>query len=391
MNETLDAFELDEEEDSSSLEADANLYSQAVLYSSDWTVGTIVDQLERENIELNPRFQRRDAWSRTRKSLFIESLILNLPVPQIVLAEKREQRGRYIVLDGKQRLLSLLQFTGKSETPNNSFGLSGLEIRRDLIRKKYKNFEDNPELVDDLNSFSNYTIRTVVIKNWPNKEFLHTVFLRLNTGSVKLSPQELRQALFPGEYSNFIDDYAAKSDALKTLLGNKNPDPRMRDVEILSRFVAFHFYLSCYGGRMKNFLDDSCEKFNEQWGRMESEILDAAEEFEKGVMALIEIFGESAIARKESSKAFNRAIFDALIYYAARQECREAMLKKPEITLAAFRKVVNNSEFLDSVESDTAGIPNTFKRLSLWGAALAEATGQSFPVPQLVNGKISTL
>lgn len=388
MSKNLDFFELEEEEDSSAPEADVSLYSQAVLYASDWTVGTIIDQLDRKNIELNPRFQRRDAWGRTRKSLFIESLVLNLPVPQIVLAERKDQRGRYIVLDGKQRLLSLLQFTGKSDTPNNNFSLSGLEIRKDLLRKKFKNLNENPELVDDLNSFLNYTIRTVVIKNWPNREFLHTVFLRLNTGSVKLSPQELRQALFPGDYSNFIDDYAAASTSLKILLGNKDPDPRMRDVEILTRFVAFHLYLSNYGGRMKNFLDDSCEKINNQWENLKPKIEETALEFEAGVKSLIEIFGESEIARKEDSRSFNRAIFDALIYYAARPECRNAMNENKELTAEAYRETITSKEFLNSIESDTAGIPNTFNRLSLWGTALANKLGRPMPIPSLVNGKI---
>lgn len=390
MNENLDFFELEDEEDGIAPSSDLSLYSQAVLHSSDWTVGTIIDQLERKNIEMNPRFQRRDAWSRTRKSLFIESLILNLPVPQIVLAEKKDQRGRYIVLDGKQRLLSLLQFTGKSETPNNNFGLSGLEIKKELTRKKYKNLNENPELIDDLNSFLNYTIRTVVIKNWPNHDFLHTVFLRLNTGSVKLSPQELRQALFPGEYSNYIDDYAASSSSLKSLLGNKEPDSRMRDVEIISRYLSFQLYIDDYHGRMKSFLDECCEKLNRDWDQQKTEIDKQILNFEEGVNTLIEIFGNSALARKSDSKSFNRAIFDALIYYAAKEPIREEMNKFPVKIRDAYGEIISDDSFLNSIESDTAGIPNTFKRLQLWGNKMQEALGIEISIPKLVDNRIVT-
>ncbi|MGN6930399.1 DUF262 domain-containing protein, partial [Neisseria sp. P0015.S010] len=77
----------------------------------DWTTETIIRQIEKGNIILNPDFQRRDAWNKKKKSQFIESLILGLPIPQIVLAESKDQKGKYIVLDGKQRLLSLRQFT----------------------------------------------------------------------------------------------------------------------------------------------------------------------------------------------------------------------------------------------------------------------------------------
>jgi hypothetical protein len=72
----------------------------ASVSGTDWTTETIVSQLQRENIQLNPRFQRRDAWARDRKSRFIESLILGLPIPQIVLAESRDDRGKFIVIDG---------------------------------------------------------------------------------------------------------------------------------------------------------------------------------------------------------------------------------------------------------------------------------------------------
>lgn len=381
-------FELEDEDEASDNNTDISSYSQAVLHASDWTVGTIIDQLDRKNIELNPRFQRRDAWSRNRKSLLIESLILNLPVPQIVLAEKKDQRGRYIVLDGKQRLLSLLQFTGKSDTPNNNFGLSGLEIRKDLLRKKYKNLDENPDLVDDLNAFLNYTIRTVVIKNWPNKDFLHTVFLRLNTGSVKLSPQELRQALFPGDYSNFLDDHASTSESLKALLGSKNPDSRMRDVEILSRFMSFQLFINKYNGRMKGFLDECCEELNENWTSDEATIRQTAVEFDEAVNVLIQIFGQESVARKDDSKSFNRAIFDALIYYAALPNIRNAMLQNKTKTIEAYKKAIKDPEFLTSIESDTAGIPNTYSRLKIWGTALAEHINEEIPIPTLVDGKI---
>jgi hypothetical protein len=211
----------------------AQSFSDAVLHSADWTVETIVSQLTRGNIDLNPRFQRRDAWSIRKKSLFIESLVLGLPVPQIVLAEKQGQRGKYIVLDGKQRLLSLLQFTGNAVGDNNAFRLTGMDARADLARSTYAGMLGDPGKEADINAFLNYTIRTVVIRNWPSFDFLHLVFLRLNTGSVKLSPQELRQAMFPGGFSDFVDDEASASISLRTLLARDTPDPRMRDVELL--------------------------------------------------------------------------------------------------------------------------------------------------------------
>ncbi|MBI3678955.1 MAG: DUF262 domain-containing protein [Acidobacteria bacterium] len=93
------------EEDLTGIDADS--LSSAVVWGTDWTAATIVDQLRRRTIALDPAFQRRDAWTDERKSRFIESLILGLPIPQLVLAENHKAKGKFIVIDGKQRLLSL--------------------------------------------------------------------------------------------------------------------------------------------------------------------------------------------------------------------------------------------------------------------------------------------
>ena len=72
------------------------IISEAVVYGTDWTVETILSQLRRKNIDMPP-FQRRDAWTRRRKSRYIESLILGLPIPQIILAERKDKRGSFLV------------------------------------------------------------------------------------------------------------------------------------------------------------------------------------------------------------------------------------------------------------------------------------------------------
>lgn len=376
-------IEFIEEEDASLEAKETKQFSDAVLHATDWTVETIVSQLTRRNIEMNPRFQRRDAWNNRRKSSFIESLILGLPVPQIVLAEKKGQRGKYIVLDGKQRLLSLLQFTGNAaEGPKNGFKLSGLEARTDLARKSYAQLRD-AAFENDLNAFLNYTIRTVVIRNWPSYDFLHLVFLRLNTGSVKLSPQELRQAMFPGEFSNVVDDAAGDSVPLRSLLGINGPDARMRDVELLVRFLAFHFDIAKYPGRMKDFLDNACERLNDDWANMQEPVVAAITKFNAGAEALIATLGGDAVARKQNSRSFNRAIFDALIFYAADDQIRAAILQKPEAVRAAYEEISADPDFLLASESDTAGVPNTLARLKLWGERLRAALGLNFRVPTL--------
>lgn len=364
--------------------SDQDRFREAVLHATDWTTETIVSQLKRGNIVLNPSFQRRDAWKTSQKSRFIESLILGLPIPQIVLAETRNQRGKFIVLDGKQRLLSILQYWGLGEGTNNGYALSGLEIRKDLARKKLANLESDAALENDLNALLNQPIRTVVIKNWPNIDFLHLVFLRLNTGSVKLSPQELRQALFPGPFSDWIDQAAVASAGIRTLLKLKDPDYRMRDIEVLSRYLAFRFFLADYRGRMKNFLDQAFERFNADWATWEPKLASALDEFEKAVDALIVVFDDK-VGRKPGSRHFNRAVFDFLIFYAHDGAIRTASEQRAADVRTAFTTIFDDPTFRSATERDTAGVPNTVLRLSTWGDALSKALGVVLPTPSVAD------
>lgn len=355
----------------------------AVVSGTDWTTETIVSQLQRGNIQLNPGFQRRDAWATDRKSRFIESLIVGLPIPQIVLAEVKGERGKFIVLDGKQRLLSILQFWGLGEGENNAYQLSSLTLRSDLKRKSFKDLESDAELEADYNALCNQPVRTVVIKNWKDSNFLHTIFLRLNTGSVKLSPQELRQALLPGEFSEFIDSAAAASPGLRKLLAIEGADPRMRDIEILARFLAFRFFSSAYPGRMKKFLDYSFDEFNKNWTKFKPKVVLAIRQFEEGITSLEAVFGES-VARKPGSRQFNRAIFDALIFFASQPDIASATKLKAAAAKKAYEQLfAPNAGFSKAVESDTAGSPNTAARLNLWADALGKIIGKPVKAPTI--------
>jgi Protein of unknown function DUF262 len=220
---------------------DATSLSSAVVWGTDWTAATIVDQLRRRTIALDPAFQRRDAWTEDRKSRFIESLVLGLPIPQLVLAENNKAKGKFIVIDGKQRLLSLSKFTGVGLAEDQQpLVLTGLKIRTDLNRFTYEKLKNDVRFEELVSAFENQAIRTVVIRGWKSEGVLYTIFHRLNTGSVPLSTQELRQALHPGPFLAFAAKFSEQSQSLRTLLGLSRPDFRMRDVELVVRFYAFH-------------------------------------------------------------------------------------------------------------------------------------------------------
>lgn len=368
---------------------DNETVQRSVVSGTDWTTETIISQIDKGNIQLNPKFQRRDAWEGHRKSRFIESLVLGLPIPQIVLAESLSKRGSYIVIDGKQRLLSIRQFAAKpDDAVYQQLRLTGLTIRRDLHLATLESMRADADRADDVAAFENQPIRTVVIKNWGNEDFLYQVFLRLNTGSVPLSPQELRQALHPGPFVEFIDLTSAASANLRRVLKIKKPDFRMRDAELLTRWYAFKHYGDEYTGDLKSFLDRTCETLNGQWNDSQAAIEAEATDFESSVEATFGIFGQHAFRKWNPGgfeRLFNRAIFDIMTYYFSRADIRDEAAAKGPAVVQAFKDLCENDEdFLRSIERTTKSINATTYRFSTWANRLSQVTGVEVvsPLPQ---------
>ncbi|MBD2690546.1 DUF262 domain-containing protein [Anabaena catenula] len=391
-------FEESEEQDIDSYspidhESELKKISKVVVMGTDWTTATIFDQMVRENIQLNPRFQRRDAWDITRKSRFIESLILGFPVPQIVLAEK--ERGKFIVLDGKQRLLTILQFYGSSETPNNAFALRNLEFRTDMNNYRYEDLKSHLFLSGEMDHLDNQPIRTIVLRNVNSENLLYKIFLRLNLESTPLSPQEIRQALHPGEFINFLDDQSIKSQALKKIFKSKNPDFRMRDVELLLRYVGFHYFLPEYRGNLKAFMDMTCKTLNKNWDKVHNDVENVVNQFDMAVQTTINIFSEQNFSRMWLSNErtyrtrFNKAILDVMVFYFSDETIRQSAEEhKQEIAEAFKRLCSSNKQFREGVEGTTKNITETYNRLRLWGESLLEVLGIEFNIPELVDNRI---
>jgi hypothetical protein len=375
--------------------------TSAVVTDTDWTTETILSQMRRGNIQLNPRFQRRDAWDQSRKSRFIESLILGLPIPQLVLAADKRRRGSFIVLDGKQRLLTLAQFAKESSFDSAQANqempqlqLASLEVRPELRTLSLSALEQDARYTEDLDGFLNQTIRTVVVRNWPDEAFLNLIFLRLNTGSVSLSPQELRQALHPGPFTDFLDDHASASAPLRRALKIDRPDFRMRDVEILLRYFALGLLLNEYRGNLKKFLDDASDALNERWNEESETLKSLSSEFDEAVEATLSIFGSNAFnrwnpSRKKYESRFNRAVSDIMVYFFSNAAIRGAALKNKDAIEKKFRELnEENTSFVASIQTTTKTIEAVYTRLSVWGNGVREVTGQDFPVPYLDENNI---
>lgn len=388
-------FEEVGEENSDQLSVNPNNIGQAVIWGTDWTTETINTQMVKGNIDLTPKFQRRDAWNNSEKSCLIESLMLGIPVPPIILAESKTKRNTYIVIDGKQRLLSIRRFYAEKQTPDSdqtdefkTLKLSGLTVLKEL-NGKTKNQINN----DYITNLENQAIRTVIIKNWPDEAFLYTVFLRLNTGSKKLSPQELRQALKPGDFLSYLDDATAASTTMRKMLRTKIADPRMRDIELALRFYAFKYFVTSFNGNLKEFLDYTCEQLNIRWAEDADEFkkdfsaLESAIDFSYSLMENDSPF--SRYSDDNSSNRFNRSIYELFSFYFSIEEIRNAIDCKKSEFILKFKKLNNNPEFISAVSDTTKSPIKVVARFSLFADVLKEFYSAKIPTLKLQDNKIS--
>lgn len=362
---------------------DPSLLGQAVVFGTDWTAATLIDQLRRGNIKLDPIFQRRDAWNPKRKSSFIESIVLGLPIPQIVLAEAKDERGSFLVIDGKQRLLSLQQFAGIG-IDVAPLALTGLKFRGELNTKTYDDFQNDPKLRNYRNAFDNQPIRTVVVKNWQKEDVLYLIFHRLNSETLPLSPQELRQALHPGPFLRFAAEYTQVPGGIHKALGIPKADFRMRDVELFVRYIAFQYNLSAYTGNLKSFLDNECKRLNDKWGTAEADIRSKTEQMEEAIRASYEIFGDNSFRKYDGHNyetRFNRAIFDVVIFYFSVETVRKSALAKKVRVKSMYEGLSGNSAFIKSVETTTKSLDATRTRFLAWGQALSKAVSTKITLP----------
>ena len=339
-----------------------NENSNLIVFSRDWTVATILSQIEQENIDLNPGFQRRNAWNDNKRSKLIESIMIGYPIPEIVLAENKNKRNSYIVIDGKQRLLTIASFKEPEvyqywtkKSPKTT-GLTS-----SYNQKTYKDIDSNPDM---LRIFENSALRCTVISNYPSDESLYDIFYRLNSGSTPLSSQELRQALNKGPYSQFLISVTDEDNILRQVMTIKEPDKRLRDVEVLLRCMSFLKYAKDYKGNLLQFLDNTMHIFNVLWKTEETEIKALERKVMDTIYKLIEVFGAcDIVARKykngERNKQFNRVLLEVLVYFFDKVDETKLTEENNRNFVLAYKKLFEvDTDFQATIDGSTKNMEN---------------------------------
>ncbi len=369
---SIDEYELQIPDNQQEDEDDLNTsisFKESVVMNADWTIETIDNQIRKGNIDLQPSFQRRGAWDDKRKSRLIESIIVGMPVPNIVLAEQKEHRGRFIVIDGKQRLMAITEFLA------DGFKLKGLDIRPELNGQKYSELPS-----EDREYLDNSTLRSTVIRSWQDENFLYAIFYRLNSGSLPLSPQELRKALIGGKLLDEIEIYLAQSNQFHALFGQAL-DKRMGDSELVLRFVAYNKRVEEYRGNFKEFLDEIVGFYENGWDNHKQEVVDALNALNLALDTTVQIFGDNSFKKWLGTKyerVINRAVFDCVARFFSDPKVSQAALQNTSAVEDAFKALCLNQEFRDSVEKTPKTTSATITRIEMWGRTLADILGTQY-------------
>jgi hypothetical protein len=291
-------------------------------------------------------FQREYVWPRPKADRFIESLLLGLPVPGVFLV--RESSGRFLVLDGHQRLYTLRAFY---EGVINGIEYKLGDVQQRFIGKRYKDLD-----VEDRRRLDDSIIHATVIRqDEPSEDqsSIYVIFERLNTGGVNLQPQEIRVALYHGELVRVLR--VLNEDVnWRLLFGNKSK--RLKDMEMILRFLSFYYYSDKYRSPMKDFLNRYMAQNRDLTHQGEKEVVAI---FTTTVAAIAEGIGPRAF---RPVRAVNAAVIDSVMTGVAHRLASGPILKNGELQ-KNYEGLLNNKAYRQSIETGTSQESNVATRL----------------------------
>lgn len=383
-------FELAEDED----EADslgAPLNRTIYTDKSDPEISSLHKKHKRGKLILQPDFQRYFVWDKAKCSRLIESALLEIPLPIIYLSE--EEDDRIYVIDGQQRLTAFFSYIDGKFPDGKDFKLSGLKVYTELNGFNFKDLDDSIQ-----EKIEAYPMRTITFKKDSDDNLKFEIFERLNTGSVSLNDQELRNCIYRGPYNTLLRELACDGDFMY-LIGLKKPDDRMKDVELVLRFAAFYHstYLN-YKPPMKNFLNNEMCRY-QNISKQDADKLRIA--FKNSVTIIRSLLDNRAFKRfykgGESdpngyweSKKFNYSLYDVLMYSFSSVDKNRVFQNLDSIREAFIHLMTNDSVFIDSIELSTSSMQAVTRRFDKWRLALQDITGIGQKEPRCFSSELKT-
>lgn len=346
-----------------------------VAERKDFTISSLCEKYHKGRLVLQPDYQRRFVWDQKKASNLIESLLLNIPVPPIFVADNN---GKWEVIDGQQRLVSIFGFLD-NKFKDKEFKLSSLQILSKLSRKSYAEL---PENVQD--QLTDKDLSVVLIRETSDKNVKFEMFNRLNTNITKLNNQELRNCLYRGVYNNFIKEMA-QNETFKKLINRPEYETRMLTEElVLSFFVFLDMDYRQYKGGMKRLLNANMEKNQNIPLKL---LKDKEEKFKKSVDIIKAMFRDGEAFRvfsyDEKNKRYrfektkiNQGLYLILMYWFSIYSKEQIIPYLDVLREELLNLQVHNDEFRNALTgSGTNNAANVIKKFDIWGESVRNIIG----------------
>lgn len=276
-------------------------------------------------MNLQPTYQREYVWKLRPElpSRLIESLLLEIPIPPIYFG--KIAGGRLEVIDGQQRLTTMIDFM------SNKFQLRRLERMASLNGKLFRDLsEENQTKILDA------AIRSVVIDAGNNTDLRYEIFERLNRGSMVLNEQELRNCVFRGPFNDLLAELE-RDTYWRKVRGTAIPEPRFVEREIILRFFAFVNRLQFYAGNLKRFLNEYMKSYAP---RDDDQIKAQANIFRQAIQNIYAVFGANSARLYSVDDRSNRGAWDTKFSVAALDIQASALVGKPSAKVQAAAEQV---------------------------------------------------
>jgi hypothetical protein len=233
-------------------------------------ISWFLDLAEKGQLNLDPPYQRRSVWSPKDRRYFIDTILNNYPAPPVFLHKTLDDNGRatYHVVDGKQRLQTILMFKDNKLAIPDDF--SDVNLRK----KKWNELERATR-----ERFWNYIIIVEFLPD-ANEAAIRNTFERINRNSRKLTQQEMRHAKYEGWFVNKVEEESSREEWRTIPVVTAARSKRMADIQFMSELFAV-----IINGELQGFDQDKLDELYADYEEVAGNDLFVEEEFDQKLSA----------------------------------------------------------------------------------------------------------
>ena len=272
---------------------------------------------------------------------------MGLPIPQIFLYKEMETE-KLLVVDGQQRLKTIQMFFDEKFIDGKDFVLRYVNPRWE--GKKFSDLSESEK-----RRFEGSILRATIFQQTDSNDnkSIFEVFERLNTGGTLLNSQEIRNCVIQGKINKYLDSLN-KHKTWRILIGKDKTDSRMRDIEMILRFLALYNKSDEYYKPMKEFLTNF---MREKKNLSENEREKYSKIFTKTMDYIYDTLGKDAFKIRTG---VNIAVMDAVSVSIAMLGAKPIPNIKEK-----YKKLIEKDEFEEMVSVHTTDKDKVLGRIKM--------------------------